>query len=183
MAARARWAKPCVTQTGRGARHNDPSHLADHQASFARDWADEWEGSLCSIAKQFTPARLPKQSRLDAGFALPTHSARRVKAAKEESSLARRLPTNFAWETCKRRDRRGDVLTVLLRSNRVIRNQSSSSDSFANVVKSASEALGVAWMRFASSVMICVSGAASRVSLAGCVAACTCLSFSIETWV
>ena len=155
------------------------------------DWAGDAKALLCSIAKQFTPARLPKQSRLDAGFALPTHSASRAKAAKEEGSLARRLPTNFAWETCKRRDRRGDVLTVLLRSdlaaiarnNRVIGNQSSSSDSFANVVESASEAFGVAWVRFVSSAMFCVSGAASRVSFAGCVAACTCRSFSIETWV
>jgi len=64
---RARWAKPCVTQTGRGARHNDPSRLADHQAkqSVATGQTNV-KALLCSIAQQFTPVRLPRSRRLDA---------------------------------------------------------------------------------------------------------------------
>ena len=65
-AAWARWAKPCVTQTGRGARHNNTSRPPHTKRSLRSDWAGDAKALLCSIAKQFTPARLPRSSRLDA---------------------------------------------------------------------------------------------------------------------
>lgn len=129
---------------------------------------------LCSIAKQFTPARLAKQSRLDAGFALPTHSASRGKAAKEEGSLARRLPTVVAWEDSKRRDRRGEHY---------------SSTSPRNASRNAVGASKSGLMRFAVSDELCAScrlvcvAPGTRCSLAGCVALCTSLSLAKLTWV
>ena len=49
-----------VPQTGRGARHNDPSHLADHQANFVRDWADECEGVVMFNCEAIYPGPTAK---------------------------------------------------------------------------------------------------------------------------
>ncbi len=142
---------------------------------------------LCSIAhRRFTPARLPKQSRLDAGFALPTHSATRGQAAKERCSLARRLPTVVAWEDSKRRDRRGDAPTLPLRSDLVIGNQSSASASRANASRNAAGASRAGSMRFAVSEAFCAPCRlvlATRCNRAGCVAVCTSLSLASVTCV
>jgi hypothetical protein len=104
--------KSATPQPSRGARHNNTSRPPHTKRALLATGRGTRRRCYVQSRQRFTPRRLPRHSRLDAGCVLATHFANAVTAAKERCSLARRLPSGLSYTHCKRRDRRGSAILV-----------------------------------------------------------------------